>query len=300
MIAERLRQIKSKAEQSGRHSGTQSSASSSQASSTSSSTQSTPSTAQPLSLSPAEIAQLTTSLNSLRPQIPQIDKLIQLHSKASTAPEVLKKLVELRNILVNQIEMASVKKSFFLTHAQLSLLTEQIQKVSSHLNSRLKDNNSTSTSSSLQKTTSKTSSFERSMAQKLSLSDDFQMTHTVSHATRFLTLPTGQMTDLRFSTLRNQLLNAECDRLEREEGYRIHRQSEPFGRTSLLVTHPNFPSIAITFLLPLLYSQTELLYRIEGDSQLPDGLLPSQYEPEHAPFTISTILRRYHLIKSKK
>lgn len=313
-----MRQIKSKAEQSGRLSN-----SSSQASSNSSSTQSTPSAAVPqqLTLSPAEIAQLTSALNSLRPQISQIDKLIQLHSKATTAaPEVLKKLIELRNVLVNQIEMAAVKKSFFLTHAQLVLLTEQIQKLSAHLNSRLKESaaNSTATAKAFAPAQSQasaapgklqqqqqlppqaaTSAFERNLALKLGLSDDFQVAPTDSHFIRYLNgFPAGQAADLRHLSIRNRLLEAECQRLVREEGFRIHRQDGAFGQTSLVACDPQTGG-TVTFLLPLLYPQVELLYRIESDPQLPGGLLPSKYEPEQAPFTVSTILRRYQQIKRK-
>ena len=198
--------------------------------------------------------------------------------------------------------MAAVKKSFFLNHAQLSLLTEQIQKISSHLNSRLKESttnagSATATAAKAPPQPSKSSAFERTLAQKLSLPDDFQVTSPDSQNLRFLSIPAGQMSDLRFLTVRNGLLEAECEQLERDEGYRIHRQAEPFGRTSLLVSHPQSESVTISFLLPLLYPQTEFIYRIEGDPLMVDGLLPSKYEPVRAPFTISTILRRYLQIK---
>lgn len=301
------------------------STSSSQASSQASSTQSTPSTPQTLSLSPAEIAKLTAALNALRPQIPQIDKVIQLHNKSPTAPEVLKKLIELRNVLVNQIEMAAVKKAFFLNHAQLSLLTDQIQKLSSHLNSRLKESNSSGSIASNHSNNSnnsnnsnsnhngnvngnnpvevpaksQASTFERNLAQKLSLPfDDFSASPADSHGVRFLNFPVGTAADLRHLSMRNRFLEAECQRLEQEEGFRILRHDEAFGRISLLASHPKTKTL-VSFLLPSLYPQTELLYRIEGDEKLVNGLLPDKYEPQHAPFTISTILRRYQQIKKK-
>jgi hypothetical protein len=223
--------------------------------------------------------------------------------------------------LVNQIEMAAVKKSFFLNHAQLSLLTEQIQKVSSHLNSRLKESSAASTTSHVTTATATTSNlttsthannaksksssasaFERNLAQKLALSDDFQASPLPdSHSFRFLnySCSCASIDDLRFLTMRNRVLEAECVRLERDEGFRIHRQADAFGQTSLLVSHPQTGSAVVSFLLPLLYPQTELLYRIEGDADSvhSDGLLPAKLEPRHAPFTISTILRRYLSIK---
>lgn len=93
----------------------------------------------PLPLTPQEISQLTSRLFQLHTQFPQIDKLIALHTRLNTAPDTLKKLVNCRNMLVNQFDMMSQKKLLFLNMNQLNFLTEQIQKLSVHLNTRVKE-----------------------------------------------------------------------------------------------------------------------------------------------------------------
>lgn len=304
MIAERLRQIKSKAEQSGR---VPSSSSSSNSSSAVPSAQSTPSSAasqnqqpqqQPLSLSPAEIAQLNTALAALRSQVPQIDKLIQLHTKMATAPEVSKKLIELRNVLVNQIDLAAQKKSYFLNMAQLNLLTDQIQKLSAHLNARLKEEKNKSTQAPAKPAPPAPLSIEKIISQRLAATEDLPSATASlneSFPARFLSL--AEEVDLRHLPMRNRFLEQECQRLTENEEFRIHQQAEAFGKTSLLVQDLKTGSI-FTFLLPAQYPATPLLYRIESE----DGpsLLPAKLEPSQAPFCISTILRRHRQLQIKQ
>lgn len=118
---------------------------------TTSTTQAQQSQAQPQPQQPQgqanEINQITARLNQVRPQIPQIDKLLHLHSKLTTTPpagtlEMAKKLTDCRNILVNQIEISSsttTKKSFLMNLSQLNLLIEQVQRLFNSLVSKMKE-----------------------------------------------------------------------------------------------------------------------------------------------------------------
>lgn len=301
LIAERLRQIKSKAEQSGRVPS--SSSSSSNSSSAAPSAQSTPSSAsqtqsqqQSISLSPAEIAQINTTLTALRPQIPQIDKLIQLHTKMATAPEVSKKLIELRNVLVNQIDLAAQKKSYFLNLAQLNLLTDQIQKLSAHLNARLKEEKTKNTQPQTKPPASL--SIEKIISQRLSMAEDIPAVPASlqeSLPARFLSF--NEEVDLRHWPMRNRFLDQECKRLTENESFCIFQQPEAFGKTSLLV-HDLKTGFIFTFLLPAQYPSTPFLYRIEAEEG--PALLPSKLEPTQMPFCFSTILRRHRQLQIKQ
>ena len=97
-----------------------------------------------------EISHITARLNQIRPQIPQIDKLLNLYTKLTTPPligsiEMVKKLTECRNILVNQLELCSVtaantqKKSFVMNLSQLNLLIEQVQRLFNSLVAKMKE-----------------------------------------------------------------------------------------------------------------------------------------------------------------
>ena len=99
---------------------------------------------------PNEIAQITGRLNQIRPQIPQIDKLLLLHSKLTNPNlgtlDLVKKLTECRNLLVSQVEIISpdyLKKpkssGFLMNLSQLNLLIEQVQRLFNSLVSKMKE-----------------------------------------------------------------------------------------------------------------------------------------------------------------
>jgi len=98
-----------------------------------------------LNLTPQEISQISTRLQQIRPQIPQIDKLLLLHSKLVNPPlntlEMTKKLTDCRNILVNQIEISvgGGRKNFVMNLSQLNLLIEQVQRLFNSLVSKMKE-----------------------------------------------------------------------------------------------------------------------------------------------------------------
>ena len=110
MIAEKLRMIKAKSVDP---------VISNSVNSTTTTFNSNPPAAPALNLSPQEIAQISIRLQQIRPQIPQIDKLLLLHSKlTSGAPlntaDMIKKLTDCRNILVNQIEISAAGRKNFV------------------------------------------------------------------------------------------------------------------------------------------------------------------------------------------
>lgn len=117
---------------------------------------------QVLNLTPQEISQISIRLQQIRPQIPQIDKLILLHSKLVSPPlntlEMIKKLTDCRNILVNQIEISvgGGRKNFVMNLSQLNLLIEQVQRLFNNLVSKMKE--SAGVSPALTTTTATTSS----------------------------------------------------------------------------------------------------------------------------------------------
>lgn len=104
-------------------------------------------------LSPQEISQVTGRLNQIRPQIPQIDKLLLLHSKLPNPPvssiDLVKKLTEFRNVLVNQIELVQVpdtgkrikssSSGYLMGLGQLNVLIEQVQRFFNALVSKMKE-----------------------------------------------------------------------------------------------------------------------------------------------------------------
>lgn len=98
-----------------------------------------------LNLTPQEISQISIRLQQIRPQIPQIDKLLLLHSKLINPPlstlEMIKKLTDCRNILVNQIEISvgGGRKNFVMSLSQLNLLIEQVQRLFNSLVSKMKE-----------------------------------------------------------------------------------------------------------------------------------------------------------------
>ena len=94
------------------------------------------------SLSSQEITQISTRLQQIRPQIPQIDKLLSLHAKLATTPpntlEMVKKLTDCRNVLVNQIDSTTQQQqqaankrdtsnSFVMNLSQLNLLIDTLE-----------------------------------------------------------------------------------------------------------------------------------------------------------------------------
>lgn len=98
--------------------------------------------------SPHEISQITARLNQIRPQIPQIDKLLLLHSKLPHPPsstlDLVKKLTDCRNLLVGQVENISQElgkrlKGFLMNLGQLNLLIEQVQRLFNSLVSKMKE-----------------------------------------------------------------------------------------------------------------------------------------------------------------
>ena len=106
---------------------------------------------QTVTLNPQEISQISTRLQQIRPQIPQIDKLLLLHSKLANPPlntlDLTKKLTDCRNILVNQIEISSGngRKTFVMNLSQLNLLIEQVQRLFNSLVSKMKESAGVST-----------------------------------------------------------------------------------------------------------------------------------------------------------
>lgn len=96
-------------------------------------------------LTPYEIIQITARLNQIKPQIPQIDKLLLLHAKLPSPPpagtnDMVKKLSDCRNILVHQLEVSdNSKKLFVMNLTQLNLLIEQVQKLFNSLVSKMKE-----------------------------------------------------------------------------------------------------------------------------------------------------------------
>lgn len=107
---------------------------------------------------PLEISQITARLNQIRPQIPQIDKLLLLHAKLPNSPsstlDLVKKLTDCRNLLVGQVENASnsqeqqqqqqqqgkrLKNGFLMNLGQLNLLIEQVQRLFNSLVNKMKE-----------------------------------------------------------------------------------------------------------------------------------------------------------------
>lgn len=114
-------------------------------------------------ISDAEIAQITARLLQIKPQIPQIDKLLQLYSKLpanttnslANSPEMVKKLSDCRNVLFSQLEVVNSKSNNFIMNLnQLNLLIEQVQRLFNSLVAKMKESAGVSPTTTIPTTTS--------------------------------------------------------------------------------------------------------------------------------------------------
>lgn len=290
----------------------------------------------PVVISPQETAQITARLQQIRPQIPQIDKLLLLHSKLTTPPlntlEMVKKLTDCRNVLVNQIESTLAKRAFAMNLGQLNLLIEQVQRLFNSLVAKMKE--SAGVSPALNTTNTKTTVSSGSMS--ISSSSNNSSSSSISMAkssksSKTHSTPTASSSE--FEKLLLQRLSLPPDEpqkefswLQRYISFNSSRKSSSFKPTNL--KHLKQRNCLLNFELKQLQSQTkqvhvqesglgtlsvlithkghrfifqishkypydQLIYRIEPLQSNSAFVLPRHLEPKTFPLTITTILRNF-------
>lgn len=201
---------------------------------------------QVLNLTSQEITQISTRLHQIRPQIPQIDKLLLLHAKLVNPPlntlEMIKKLTDCRNILVNQIEISvgGGRKNFAMNFSQLNLLIEQVQRLFNSLVSKMKESAGVSPALTTTTAASTTTSSSASKSANTTFSANITNTSGNPAATSSSALSTT-------SSLHNSSISSILSSSKQKPNLKSSSNTSNSGTTLLLQRLSMPPDLSIDF-----------------------------------------------------